>query len=306
MTTKPLKISEIRIDGGTQSRVQLDESHVAELRLAVPGTLPPVSVYWDGTDYWLVDGFHRVSAAREMGDPTIQATIKNGTRREAIRASLTANIGHGLKRSNADKRKAIDTLLADQEWSRMSDRAIAGELFVDNETVAARRSVLQTGGSASPTRVGKDGSTRPATKATKAAPPPPVDDDEDEQPEPEPEPAHDLPVDADGGAIEDEAIAEQFADGGFGEVAASITASLRLVAVLCSRPAGARIQRQTVETDLKNAARAVKAAMPHVLCPVKHVKGQRCGLCRNTGWLTKLEQATVPEFMAQEKRREAK
>ena len=59
--TQTLKLNQIRIDGGTQSRVDIDEQVVAEYAdLYHQGIqLPPVTVFYDGTDYWLADGFHR-------------------------------------------------------------------------------------------------------------------------------------------------------------------------------------------------------------------------------------------------------
>lgn len=42
----------IRIDGGTQSRLALNEEYIHELLEAVSAgeTLPPVTIYYDGTD----------------------------------------------------------------------------------------------------------------------------------------------------------------------------------------------------------------------------------------------------------------
>jgi uncharacterized ParB-like nuclease family protein len=38
----------------------------------------PVTVYHDGTTYFLFDGFHRVAAAKELGRATIEAEIRPG------------------------------------------------------------------------------------------------------------------------------------------------------------------------------------------------------------------------------------
>ena len=68
---------------------------------------------FDGTDYWLADGFHRFWAAKEAGLTEIYEEIHPGTLRDAILFSLSANSKHGLRRTNADKRKAVQTLLDD-------------------------------------------------------------------------------------------------------------------------------------------------------------------------------------------------
>jgi len=57
--------------------------------------------------------------------------------------SLSANSKHGLRRTNADKRKAVQTLLDDAEWSKWSDREIAKRCAVGYDLVAdIRKSYL--------------------------------------------------------------------------------------------------------------------------------------------------------------------
>ncbi len=69
----------------------------------------------------MVDGFHRVEAAKQAGITELPFIEKSGTYREALLFSLTVNATHGLRRSNADKRKAVMTLLEDSEWSQWSN-----------------------------------------------------------------------------------------------------------------------------------------------------------------------------------------
>lgn len=137
-----VSISKIRRDGGTQSRAALNEQTVAEYAEAMsdPDTVfPPVTVYFDGKDYWLADGFHRVAAWERLGRTDIPAEIKQGDRRRAILHSVAANNAHGLRRTNDDKRRAVMTLLEDAEWSQWSDREIARRCAVDHKTVTRIR-----------------------------------------------------------------------------------------------------------------------------------------------------------------------
>jgi hypothetical protein len=130
-------IDRIRTDGGTQTRAELNLEHVNELADALrSGTaLPAVIVFYDGTDHWLADGFHRHAAAiaAVLGD--IDADVRQGTRRDAVLFSVGANASHGLKRSNADKRRAVETLLRDPEWCQWSDRVVAKACGVVHEFV---------------------------------------------------------------------------------------------------------------------------------------------------------------------------
>lgn len=121
----PLEV--ITINGGTQSRVALNESTVAEYAevIRLGGDLPPVVVFEDGSDIWLADGFHRYHAHRAAGAMEIACDVRTGTKRDAILYSVGANAVHGLRRSDADKRRAVMTLLADPEWAAWPQRQIA-------------------------------------------------------------------------------------------------------------------------------------------------------------------------------------
>jgi hypothetical protein len=44
--------------------------------------------------------------------------------------SVSANAPHGLRRTNADKRRAVVRLLEDTEWSQWADREIAGDVLL--------------------------------------------------------------------------------------------------------------------------------------------------------------------------------
>lgn len=141
-------IENIRLDGGTQSRASINEVTVAEYVDAMvdPSTVfPPVVVYFDGKDYWLADGFHRLAAWREMGRVEIPADVRQGDRRHAILHSVAANSAHGLRRTNDDKRRAVMVLLEDAEWSQWSDREIARRCAVSPSFVGGlRNSSLST------------------------------------------------------------------------------------------------------------------------------------------------------------------
>lgn len=140
-----LNLTEIRIDGGTQARVACQQQHIFSLvdALAEDAELEPIAVMFDGCDYWLVDGFHRYFAYKSESREIIPALVSPGTQRDAIFASIAANSEHrALPRTRADKRKAVETLLLDEEWRQWSDREIARQARVDHKTVAAIRKVL--------------------------------------------------------------------------------------------------------------------------------------------------------------------
>lgn len=139
-----VRLHEIRTDGGTQPRSRLDEETLETYiqNLQAGAHFPPVILFYDGEDYWLADGFHRVKAHNQVGRPDIAAEVKAGTRRDAILYSVGANATHGLRRSNADKRRAVETLLSDPDWQKWSDREIAARCNVSHPLVGQIRQRL--------------------------------------------------------------------------------------------------------------------------------------------------------------------
>lgn len=166
---RELSIVSIRIDGGTQPRVKLNESAIAEYAEAITEgvPLPPVSVFFDGAEHWLADGFHRYWAHKRIGALKVAADVISGTRRDAVLHSVGANASHGLRRTNKDKRRAVETLLRDEEWATWSDREIAKRCEVTHPFVASVRSSLVTVTSEAPSA--RTYTTKHGTTATMQA-----------------------------------------------------------------------------------------------------------------------------------------
>jgi len=160
-----VSLASIRIDGGTQPRMSLYEDVVQEYAetLQEGKDFPPVVLFFDGSDYWLADGFHRFHAYSSASKESIPLEIKKGTRRDAVLYSVGANAAHGLRRTNKDKRQAVETLLQDEEWSKWSDREIARQCAVHKKTVGRLREELSLALSASEPRTY---TTKHGTEAT--------------------------------------------------------------------------------------------------------------------------------------------
>ena len=71
--------------------------------------------------------------------------MRTGTRRDAILHSIGATARHGLQRTDADKRRAVEMLLKDEEWSRWSDREVSRLAGVGKTLVHKTRGRLQLG-----------------------------------------------------------------------------------------------------------------------------------------------------------------
>lgn len=129
----------IKHDADLQMReAGIDPGSVAEYAEAMEGgaEFPPVILYFDGSAYWPADGFHRLAAAKKVNRDAIAADVRDGSKRDAILHAVGVNANHGLRRTQADKRRAVITLLKDPEWSRLSDRALAEKANVSHPLVA--------------------------------------------------------------------------------------------------------------------------------------------------------------------------
>jgi len=310
-TLKDLPLDAIRLDGGTQPREKIDAETVREYaeRIKAGDHFPPVQVYFDGTDHWLSDGFHRVHAAREAAKPTLQAEVWEGTRDEAFWMSLGANKTHGLPRSNADKERAVKAALRTRPGK--SNREIAEHVGVVEGTVRKYRDALEATAqlAQSPMRAGRDGRTINTANIGKAAGAKP------ESPAP-PDP-DDIPLDmpatpqgaspASGDAPAAEVVTDQVGHAVEGKVAdafrrrhemqALVLAVMKvrstvLKAVEAKDPLYTDILPTQFQADCGNVIRQLKAAMPHAACPYCRAAG--CKACHGRGWIGELAWNAAP------------
>jgi hypothetical protein len=183
-----IAIEKLRMDGGTQPRAEIDGAIVSEYSEAMQegATFPPVTVFYDGADYWLADGFHRVNAEKAIGYKETEADVRQGNRRDAVLYSVGANQAHGLRRTNDDKRRAVRTLLEDAEWGKWSNSEISRRCGVHHTFVGRLKESLVLSTSEPTTYRTKHGTiatmnTSNIGRAAQAPEPEPVEEEESEQ-----------------------------------------------------------------------------------------------------------------------------
>ncbi|NRQ33098.1 ParB/RepB/Spo0J family partition protein [Nonomuraea sp. NN258] len=131
----------------------VNEDHVLVLAES-PTPLPPILVQ---RSMQVIDGMHRVCAARLRGDSYIMAVVLDEDDTEAYVRSFTANIAHGLPLTLRDRKAGAERLL--RICPDKSDRAIAALVGLSGKTVGMLRGRL--GDLPQPTaRVGRDGRVR--------------------------------------------------------------------------------------------------------------------------------------------------
>jgi hypothetical protein len=142
---KKLNLLTIKIDGGTQARVSLNQDVVKEYAESMRegDVFPPVTVFFDGSDYWLADGFHRYFATKANAFTSIEADIKNGTLDDATLFAFSANSKRGLSMTFEDNRNIIYAMLRHPEWSKWTNTAIAKHIGVSSMTVGRVKATME-------------------------------------------------------------------------------------------------------------------------------------------------------------------
>lgn len=115
----------------------------------------------DAGTRWLVDGFHRVLAAKRAGVTSFQANVYRGGFRDALARSLKANAYHGARRTEADFEHALKRALEDEEWAVLGTRELGKLLGCSHQKISRWRRRLEASGDveAVTQRVGQDGKT---------------------------------------------------------------------------------------------------------------------------------------------------
>ncbi|MBK1875385.1 ParB/RepB/Spo0J family partition protein [Pelagicoccus mobilis] len=159
MNLQRISLEEIDIYAGTQTRVATNDEAVSGYAedMKQGDRFPPIVLFFDGSKYYLADGFHRFLAAKRIEEKDIEANVCEGSRTDALIAALGANATNGLYRTNADKRHAVEIAL--EEWTGHSNAYLADICKVSIELV---RRVRKSMGLDNPDKViGKDGKSYP-------------------------------------------------------------------------------------------------------------------------------------------------
>jgi ParB-like chromosome segregation protein Spo0J len=155
--TQWLPVSALR-PADSPRRAGEDISHI-EMLASIEERLPPIVVHRDSMR--VIDGMHRLRAAKLRGDDRVEVRFFDGNEQEAFVLAVTANTTHGLPLSIGDRALATERIIASQPtWS---DRAIAVAVGLGARTVGniRRRMQDQAEVESVTARTGRDGRVRP-------------------------------------------------------------------------------------------------------------------------------------------------
>jgi ParB-like chromosome segregation protein Spo0J len=139
-----------------------DTAHVRLLADAAGAVqLPPILVQQRGMR--IIDGMHRVEAAKLRGEQAIRARIVDCSDEKALVLAVRSNTLHGLPLTRADRISSAKRILsAHPDWS---DRKVAGIAGLSAKSVASLRNSSAGGAQFDGKRLGRDGRRRPMTAA---------------------------------------------------------------------------------------------------------------------------------------------
>ncbi|MFE6306561.1 ParB/RepB/Spo0J family partition protein [Nocardiopsis sp. NPDC057823] len=142
-----------RLDGTDPARV----ARLAE----IVDELPPIVVQRPAMR--VVDGMHRLQAARSRGRASIRVRYFDGSDEDAYILAVRLNVSHGLPLPMRDRLAALSRVL--QAFPHWSDRRIAATCGVSPGTVAARRRRSGDERLHVNMRIGSDGRRQPRSAA---------------------------------------------------------------------------------------------------------------------------------------------
>ena len=136
-------MSEIIVDISFNARDELNKELINEYKDNFE-FLPPITVYDTPRGKILTDGFHRLSAAKQLNLDTIEADLRQGSIQEAFTFSRTANLKRGLPLTKKEKERAVKDYI--KANVKRSDRAIAQEVGYGKDTIGRYRKQLEADG----------------------------------------------------------------------------------------------------------------------------------------------------------------
>ncbi|MET7641784.1 ParB N-terminal domain-containing protein [Streptomyces sp. NPDC005438] len=151
-----------RLTASYSPRAEEKDSEYARKLAALSVPLPPIVVHRKTMK--VIDGFHRLTAARLTGAHSISVRFFEGTEEDASLLAVALNTTHGRPLSLAERTVAAERILTRHpQWS---DRAVATVAGLSPSKVSdVRANARQETADPSESRVGRDGRVRPLNTA---------------------------------------------------------------------------------------------------------------------------------------------
>jgi ParB-like chromosome segregation protein Spo0J len=152
-------INSLSVDGSP--RMSGENSEHARMLAQMQEQLPPIIVH--RTTMRVIDGMHRLRAAKLQGQDHISVKFFSGDEEDAFVLAVKSNIAHGLPLSLAEREAAAKRIVTSHpQWS---DRMIASVSGLAAKTVAEIRKRHLGASDGVVSRIGRDGRVRPSNSS---------------------------------------------------------------------------------------------------------------------------------------------
>lgn len=138
-------------------RLSGERAEHVQVLAAAQSPLPPITVH--RATMRVIDGCHRLKAARLRGEDRIAVRFFDGDEAEAFVLAVKLNVTHGLPLALADRKRAAERIIATHpQWS---DRRVASVTGISPGTVGDIRKRIVSDPEPQVRRIGQDGRLRP-------------------------------------------------------------------------------------------------------------------------------------------------
>ena len=141
MTKRTVRLDQVRSDGDTQFRKKIDQKNINYYAECMEDgdVFPPIEVVFDGSEYWLWNGFHRYHAYKKIGVDVVEVDYRPGTQEDAQDLALGANSDHGFGLTKADRKNKVQWALSQERYKDYNNVQLAKLCKVSDTFVAAER-----------------------------------------------------------------------------------------------------------------------------------------------------------------------
>lgn len=302
---KIISLADIAVDESPKVRAEyrheIAEEYAEQYRLKRHNMPMPV-LFQDATMkepfcYLIGDGLHRINAMKMAGLKEAVFEIMLGTKQECLRYALQSNVGHGIRRTNADKRHCV--ALALQEFNGLSLGVIADCCAVAKSFVWEVQQEMKASLPPPAKRTGVDGVQRAShrsprtveTQETKE-----ISENTSEVPaEPTVPPTSE--VDETGYPVPDKALLVWSRRSQASPLVSAVEALRDDInqAAVAKDPLFAEVNFKMLTADLANVRGQLLLAVPYAVCPAcAGLLPETCNMCLKKGVVSKWRYETSP------------
>ncbi len=288
----------LKTDKGTQRRqINLEVVTQYAEQMAEGAKFDPIDAVYDGKDYIVWNGFHRVNAYKKANIKMVRVSVTDGDAAEAIHLSLGAN-KDSLQRTQAEKNACARVMITDPRYEAWTDEQRANHIGVSRSTIARVKADIESGNNSGQGDSNVVSLTQNETSAV-GNEEENVDSSDTNTDSTKPK----YPTDKVGNKIPDHLIDVFARQSEIRACMNTLDEMRRNTEEKCEAldPLWFFLPLNPLQTQTANTKRIYRFSLPYCVCPMHGAArledARDCKLCKGAGWITEdLYQAVPREF----------